>query len=105
MQLARDVYRATSSFPKSEIYGVTSQIRRAVVSIPSNIAEGQGRLTDRGFRVFLAQARGSLFELETQLQLASDFGYIDAELTKGLSEQCNEVARMLNGLLSVLEKP
>jgi four helix bundle protein len=104
MQLTRDLYRASSGFPKSEMFGSTSQIRRAAVSVPSNIAEGHGRLTDRGFRVFLAQARGSLFEVETQLELACDLGYIDATITKGISEQCNEVARMLNGLLAVLEK-
>jgi four helix bundle protein len=104
MQLARDLYRASSSFPKSEMFGLTGQIRRAAVSVPSNIAEGHGRLTDRGFRVFLAQARGSLFEVETQLELACDLGYIDANLTKGISEQCHEVAKMLNGLLSVLDK-
>jgi len=104
MQLARDLYRATASFPKSEVFGLTRQIRRAAVSVPSNIAEGHGRLTDRGFRVFLAQARGSLFEVETQLELARDLGYIDANTTKGISEQCNEIARLLNGLLAVLDK-
>ena len=86
------------------MFGLTSQIRRAQVSVPSNSAEGHGRLTELGFRVFLAQARGSLFEVETQLELDCDLGYIDANLTKGISEQCNEVARMLNGFLAVLDK-
>jgi len=103
MQLTRDVYASTARFPKTEAFGMTSQIRRSAVSVPSNIAEGHGRLTDRGFKVFLANARGSLFELETQLQLAEDFKYIDATAARDLLEKCDEVARMLNGLLSVLK--
>jgi four helix bundle protein len=67
MSAAQDVYRITEAFPKSEQFGLTAQMRRAAVSVPSNIAEGHGRLTDKGFKVFLAQARGSAYELETQL--------------------------------------
>jgi four helix bundle protein len=67
MDLARNVYALTNSFPGSETFGLTSQFRRAAVSVPSNIAEGRGRLTDKSFAVFLAQARGSLYELETQI--------------------------------------
>jgi four helix bundle protein len=78
-------------------------MRRCSVSIPSNIAEGHGRLTDRGFRVFLAQARGSAFELETQMQLSSDLGYCADDEADLLIRDCNEVARILNGLLRVLE--
>jgi four helix bundle protein len=102
MLLVREVYKATADFPHHEIYSLTSQIRRCAVSIPSNIAEGHGRLTDSGLRVFLAQARGSLFELETQLQLAADIGYLQAELASALVKQCNEVARILNGLLKAI---
>ena len=102
MQLARSIYTATSEFPKSEIFGLQSQIRRAAVSIPSNIAEGHGGLTDGSLRVFLGQARGSLFELETQIDLAKEFGYINQKIAKGLHADCDEVARMLNGLISVL---
>jgi four helix bundle protein len=103
MHLAREIYRLTSSFPKSEQFGLIAQMRRCSVSIPSNIAEGHGRLTDRGLRVFIAQARGSAFELETQMQLASDLGYCPEDDAKKLIADCNEVARILNGLLRVLE--
>jgi four helix bundle protein len=103
MELAGGVYKLTETLPKEEMFGLISQIRRAAVSIPSNIAEGHGRLTDRGLKVFLAQARGSLFELETQLQLSRDLGYIESEKVEGFLSQCAEVARMLNGLLAVLK--
>lgn len=101
--LVKEVYRATVAFPKNEIFGLTSQMRRAAVSIPSNIAEGYGRLTDGNMRVFLGQTRGSLFELETQIELARDLEFLDEEVTKELLVQCAEIARMLNGLLGVLE--
>jgi four helix bundle protein len=71
MQLAREVYRLTADFPKSEVFGLQSQMRRAAVSVPSNIAEGHGRLSDQLLRVFLAQARGSLYELETHFAKTS----------------------------------
>ncbi len=104
MQLARDTYAVTDSFPKQEIFGIRSQIRRAVVSIPSNIAEGHGRLSDGAFRIFLGHARGSLFELQTQLELAANFGYLRAEAAAGLDQNCEELARMLNGLLRTLKE-
>lgn len=103
MQLARDVYRETSGFPNGELFGLTSQMRRAAVSVPSNIAEGHGRLSDGNMRVFPAQARGSLCELETQIELASDLDLLKAEAEKRLLESCREIGRMLNGLLAVLE--
>lgn len=99
MSAARDVYRVTDAFPKSEQFGLTAQMRRAAVSVPSNIAEGHGRLTDKGFKVFLAQARGSAYELETQLELAADLGYCTRETAGTLIAQCQEVSRILNGLL------
>ena len=103
MQLAREVYRQTASLPKSEIFGLQSQMRRAAVSIPSNIAEGHGRLSDQLLRVFLAQARGSLYELETQVQLCEDLNFIQAVQTKEIRSLSNEVARMINGLLKTIK--
>ena len=89
MRLARETYRVTSSFPKSEQFGLVSEMRRSSASIPSNIAEGHGRLTDRGLRVFMAQARGSAFELETQVQLAFDLGYCPEIDAKKPIADCN----------------
>jgi four helix bundle protein len=103
MQLARAVYRETSDFPKAELFGLTSQMRRAAVSVPSNIAEGHGRLSDGNMRLFLAQARGSLCELETQIELAAGLGLLKPVAEKRLLESCREIGRMLNGLLAVLE--
>jgi four helix bundle protein len=104
MGLTRDVYRATASFPKDEIFGLRGQIRRAAVSIPSNIAEGHGRLSDASMRVFLGHARGSAYELETQIQLSADLDYLEAEIAATLLQQCNEVSKMLNGLLKALRE-
>ena len=78
MRLVADVYRLTPTFPDSERFGLTSQLQRAAVSIPSNIAEGQGRLATKEFRQFLGIARGSLKELETQLLISIDLGYAEA---------------------------
>jgi four helix bundle protein len=104
MQLARDIYAATDSFPQREIFGLTSQMRRAAVSIPSNIAEGHGKLSDGAFRLFLSHARGSLFELQTQLELAADFGFLEGGVAESLDRNCEEVARMVNGLLRSLKE-
>jgi four helix bundle protein len=99
MKLAADVYSETKTFPKSEMFGLTSQLRRAAVSIPSNIAEGHGRLSDKSFAVFLGHARGSLFELETQLELAGTVGLLDPAHLARLLAECTEMTHMLNGLL------
>ncbi len=104
MKLAGVVYTATKAFPNEEIFGLTSQLRRAAVSVPSNIAEGHGRLTDNGFAVFLGQARGSLFEVETQIELASTLGYMKAAEAKKIIADCEEVGKMLNGLLNTLKE-
>lgn len=102
MTLARQVYALSEELPKSEAYGLFSQIRRAAVSVPSNIAEGHGRLTDSQFRHFLGIARGSLYEMQTQLELAGDLGYLDKKFVLELMDNGWEVARLINGLLSVL---
>jgi len=78
-------------------------MRRAAISIPSNIAEGHGRLDDGHFRQFLATSRGSLFELQTQLELAADLKYLDEKGVGELMQKCEEIARMINGLLASLD--
>ena len=104
MDLVTAIYKATGGFPKDESFGLTSQLRRAAVSIPSNIAEGQGRLSEKEFRYFLGQARGSLMEVETQLQIAENLGYVKQENTNRLFGACAEVGRILNGLLASVSK-
>src|SRR5258708_26823686 len=102
MDLVAATYRAT--VPRDELFGLTSQLRRAAVSIPSNIAEGQGRLSEKEFRYFLGQARGSLMEVETQMQIAQNLGYLQKEQTASLLQSCAELGRILNGLLSSVSK-
>ena len=103
MDFAAEVYRVTRYFPKDELYGLTSQLRRASVSIPSNIAEGQGRQTTGEFRQFLGHARGSLLETETQILLSERLGYLEHETMKKLLAQASEVGRIVNGLMSSLK--
>jgi len=100
MKLVVDVYLATQSFPKHEIYGLVSQMRRAAVSIPSNIAEGKGRLTDRDRSHFFSQARGSLLELETQILIANELNYLPSEESRTLMALSGETGRMLNALVA-----
>ena len=100
--LVIDTYSITNDFPRDEIYGLTSQLRRSAVSVPSNIAEGQGRATKGEFIQFLCHARGSLFELETQIVIANALGYITPEAEERVTVQITEVARILNGLLTSL---
>jgi len=103
MELARAIYRDTETLPKNEMFGLQAQMRRAAVSVPSNIAEGHGRLDDGHFRQFLANARGSLFELQTQVELARDLGFLEQARFEALMESTEEVARLVNGLLGVLK--
>ena len=100
MDLVTAIYRATRTFPKDELFGITAQLRRAAVSILSNIAEGQGRLSEKEFRFLPGQARGSLMEVETQIQIAANLGYLDTEDTRKHLEACAEVGRILNRLIS-----
>jgi four helix bundle protein len=102
MELVSAIYRATKLFPREEPYGLTSQLRRSAVSVPSNIAEGQGRATRGEFIQFLCHARGSLFEVETQLILAGQLGYLQAGDSGVLLQKMTRVAQLLNGLISSL---
>jgi four helix bundle protein len=102
MAFVLEVYRRTQAFPKIETYGLTSQLRRAAVSVPSNIAEGQARRTTGEFKQFLGNARGSLVEVETQILIARDLGYLEHDQTETPLEAAAEIGRMLNGLLSAL---
>lgn len=98
--LAKRVYVVSGSFPKEEAYGLTIQMRRAAVSIASNIAEGKGRGTKKDFGHFLMQARGSLYELETQIEIAADLNYLNEAQTTELLKECDETGRILNGLIN-----
>jgi four helix bundle protein len=100
--LASEVYRLPECFPKSELYGLTSQVRRAAVSVASNIAEGQGRPTRGEFQQFLGHARGSLLELETQLSIVVDLKYLGEGDFTQVEDRISEVNRLLNGLLESL---
>jgi four helix bundle protein len=104
MNLVESVYRATKDFPNTEIYGLTSQVRRAAVSIPSNIAEGQGRNSTRDFLYFLSVAQGSLMEVETQISIAQRLGYIEERSETEILAATAEVGRLLNGLCNSLNK-
>jgi four helix bundle protein len=98
------VYRVSGAFPRPELYGLTSQIRRAVVSIPSNIAEGQCRTTSRDFVRFLSMSEGSLSEVETQLVIAGRLSYIDARQLEELLDRAAEVARLVKALKKSIER-
>lgn len=102
VDLVTEVYRSTESFPKSESYGITCQLRRAAVSIPANIAEGQGRLTPGEFRQFLGYAPGSLLELETLVIVAGNLKFQDDDNVKSLCAHRAEVGKVINGLLNSL---
>jgi len=103
MDLTMLVYALTSEFPKHEVYGLSSQMRRAAVSISSNLAEGSARSTRKDFRQFVVIARGSNFELQTQLMIAGRLGYATVEKISEAESICHEVARMLNGLSHFLD--
>jgi len=102
MELTVCIYGLTQSFPKQEIYGLSSQMRRASVSIASNIAEGRGRLNPAEFRQFLAMAQGSIYELETQLLIANSLGFARAEAIKQAESIATEVSKMLGAFIQKL---
>jgi four helix bundle protein len=102
MDLAEQTYKLTKGFPKEETYGLTSQLRRAVVSVPSNIAEGQARQSTAEFKNFLSIAQGSLAEVETQLLLAIRFEYLTQQQAAPALSLREEISKMLASLRSKL---
>jgi four helix bundle protein len=100
MKFARAVYMATRSFPDEEMYGLTSQLRRASVSVPSNIAEGYGRKSYKELHRFIGNSIGSVLEAETQIELAGDFGFVQEHVVKNLLQQTQGLVKVLNGLRS-----
>ena len=105
MDLTMLIYELTAGFPKHEVYGLTSQMRRAAVSIASNLAEDPARNSKKDFGQFVTIARGSNCELQTQLMIAGRLRYAKPENIAQAESHCNEVARMLNGLSDYLKVP
>jgi four helix bundle protein len=104
MDLAVEVYRSTIALPAEERFGLTAQMRSAGVSVPSNVAEGAGRLTWADFCRFLGQSRGSLNELETQVELARRLGFLSEEESSGLNAHIARTGQVLNGLIRFTKK-
>jgi len=105
-ELALHIYRSTRAFPRDEIYGLTGQMRRAAVSVASNIAEGKGRYSPKEFVQFLYHARGSLTELETQVFIARELNYLEATDARQIEHRVIELGRILNGLtMSIKRSP
>jgi len=104
VDLVTEIYRLSKKFPKDELFGLTSQIRRAAVSIPSNIAEGRGKSSKGEFQQFLHHSRGSLAEVETQIIIAQNLGYLNAADAERVIEIIAEVGRLLHGLLAAIKK-
>ena len=102
MEMTVCVYELTRSFPKDEMYGLTSQLRRASVSVASNIAEGRGRMTDGEFRQFLGIAQGSTFEVQTQLLVAMQLKMVDEKLLRKAEALCVETSKMLGAFIQSL---
>ncbi len=104
MKLTTEIYRDTAKFPKHEVYGLSQQMRRAAVSVPSNIAEGKGHRSDREFSHFLLHARGSLLELQTQLLIAEELQYLAKEDAQHLLAMAEGVGRALSGLINSMRE-
>jgi four helix bundle protein len=98
-ELALNVYKVTASFPRTEVYGITAQLRRAAVSVGANIAEGSGRNTDAAMRQFLVIAHGSVSELQYLLLIAGDLGYLEPVVITTLHDRTKDLRRMLNGFI------
>ncbi len=104
IEFVNEIYFLTKKFPKEEIFGLTSQMRRAAVAIPSNIAEGWGRSTTKNYIQFIRISRGSLFEIETMIQIAKDQQYLSDEQKTSALLKTEELGKMINKLLHSLEK-
>jgi four helix bundle protein len=104
MQLVTEIYRVTASYPRQEIYGLVSQMRRAAISVPSNLAEGQARYHPRDFLRFIGHARGSLVELETQIMISTELGHCSSEASSRLLEQTAHIGALMNNLYSAVER-
>jgi four helix bundle protein len=102
MDLVEAIYKVTRTFPNDEMYGLTSQLRRAAVSVPSNIAEGQGRASTREFLYHLSVAHGSVCEVETHVLIAERLTYLDEQAVHRLMNLASEVGRLINGLTNSL---
>lgn len=105
INVVKEVYKETRNFPKDELYGLTNQIRRSAISIPSNISEGHIRQHRAEFRQFLSIALGSLAELETQILIARELNYIPNENSENLIDQMGSLGKMIRGLMKKLAKP
>jgi len=103
MKFVTEIYAATQRFPSEERYGITNQLRRAAVSVPSNIAEGQARFSQREFHHFLSQARGSLVEIETQWLISRELKYLQPAKADDLLATADELGRVLNGLIASIK--
>ena len=103
MDLVTEIYLVTRAFPRVELYGLTGQLRRAAVSVPSNIAEGQARFSHKEFHHFLSLARGSLVEIETQLTIAQNLDYLSLQQTRPLLDKTAELGKILNGLIASIK--
>lgn len=102
-ELSKEVYLATATFPKSEIFGITSQMRRASVSIPSNIAEGASRSSNKEFIYFLEIALGSAFELETQLEISNEIGFLDASQHRQLNDKLKNITNLMGRYRAIVK--
>ena len=102
IHLVKDIYKVTDAFPKGEHFGLVDQLRRASISIPSNIAEGNGRHSRGDYIHYLHIARGSCYEMETQVIISKELGFLDEAQYQSLSTQIDEVGRMLNAMIQKL---
>ncbi|WP_217903397.1 four helix bundle protein [Flectobacillus sp. BAB-3569] len=103
MNLVTDIYQLTRNFPQAEMFGLTSQLRRASISIPSNIAEGYGRNTSKGYLRYLQIALGSLYEIQTQLEIASNLHFLEIFDFNKMISLCLEIERMLTSLIAKIK--